>query len=262
MEKITRREAIQRVGILLGGAVSAPTIAGVLGGCQPDQTADWTPSTLSSDQNELVTVISEHIMPETDTPGARTAQVNRFIDKLLTEWHPSSHRNHFLEGLDEVDARCQDEYGSAFLECTDEEQVAVLTALDEEAYAEMEEEEETEIEEEREPEEGQDTERTGRREAEEGASQEETPQEEDPQEEIPSEEEDVGPPPPFFRMMKEMTLTGYYTSEIGMTEELVYNNDIIPGEHIGCLPLEESRGETGVGDYWQPGERTEQTAAE
>ncbi len=48
--------------------------------------------------------------------------------------------------------------------------------------------------------------------------------------------------PSFFRMLKELTLTGYYTSEIGATQELQYND--IPGNYDGCVPLEEVGGKT------------------
>jgi hypothetical protein len=40
----------------------------------------------------------------------------------------------------------------------------------------------------------------------------------------------------FFGMMKQLTLVGYYTSEIGATQELHYQ--IVPGRYDGCYPLE------------------------
>lgn len=43
--------------------------------------------------------------------------------------------------------------------------------------------------------------------------------------------------PSFFASMKEMTLVGYYTSEIGMTQELKYMEN--PGSYDGCVPLAE-----------------------
>lgn len=41
----------------------------------------------------------------------------------------------------------------------------------------------------------------------------------------------------FFRTMKWLTLTGYYTSEIGANEEL--HNPIIPGRYDACVLLEQ-----------------------
>ena len=48
--------------------------------------------------------------------------------------------------------------------------------------------------------------------------------------------------PSFFRMAKELTVSGYYTSEIGATQELQYLD--IPGNYDGCVPLEDLGGKT------------------
>ncbi len=40
---------------------------------------------------------------------------------------------------------------------------------------------------------------------------------------------------PFFTMVKELTLLGYFTSEVGATEVLQY--DPVPGNYEGCVPL-------------------------
>jgi hypothetical protein len=47
---------------------------------------------------------------------------------------------------------------------------------------------------------------------------------------------------PFFGMMKEMTLAGYYTSEIGATEELQFQP--ATDKFKGCIPLERNGGRT------------------
>lgn len=52
-------------------------------------------------------------------------------------------------------------------------------------------------------------------------------------------------PPHFFRTIKDLTLTGFYTSEaIGMH---VLSYDPLPGAYIGCMPLSE------VGNAWNEG---------
>src|SRR5213076_416984 len=105
-EPIDRREALRRAALLLGGALAAPTVAGVLAGCQAARVPDgaWAPRALSRAQVELVAAMAEHILPETDTPGARAAGVHRFIDAMLAESFPPSERERFLAGLAEVDA--------------------------------------------------------------------------------------------------------------------------------------------------------------
>lgn len=186
--EMTRREALGRVGALLGGVVSAPTIAGVLSGCERVTGPDWTPQTLSGSQNEMVATMAEIIIPATDTPGARAAQVNRFIDAMLTGSYPAEDRKRFLQGLDDVDARCETAYGAAFNACTDDQQLALVAELDDETFGD----------------------------------------------DAPDFDREN---PPFFRMMKELVIVGYYTSEVGATQELKTN--IVPGRYDGDVPYEE-----------------------
>lgn len=51
--------------------------------------------------------------------------------------------------------------------------------------------------------------------------------------------------PSFYRMLKELVLTGYYTSEVGATQELKYN--MVPGYYDGDVPFEE------IGRAWVRG---------
>jgi hypothetical protein len=53
------------------------------------------------------------------------------------------------------------------------------------------------------------------------------------------------PRTPFFRVMKELTLLGYYTSEVGATRELRY--EPVPGRFDGCVPF------ATIGRAWSVG---------
>src|SRR2546423_1233500 len=52
--------------------------------------------TLNAHQDATVVMISEMIIPETDTPGAKGAKVNEFIDLLLSEWFEPEETKQFL----------------------------------------------------------------------------------------------------------------------------------------------------------------------
>lgn len=134
-EAINRREALRRAALLLGGTLSAPAIAGVLAGCDVSAPARWAPRVLTPAQAELVTAIAERIIPETDTPGARAAEVHRFVDTMLAEYYTSSERDHFLDGLADVDARTQRACGRAFVRCSAGDQHALLEQIDRETFA-------------------------------------------------------------------------------------------------------------------------------
>jgi len=45
----------------------------------------WKPLFFNAHQNETVIVLSELIIPTTDTPGAKAAKVNEFVDLMLSE---------------------------------------------------------------------------------------------------------------------------------------------------------------------------------
>jgi len=184
-DAIDRREALRRAALLLGGALAAPAIAGVLAGCEARRVPDsaWAPRALTPAQAELVATVAEHILPETDTPGARAVGVHRFIDAVLAESYPAPERERFLAGLADLDARAQRSCGRPFLQCATQTQRTLLDQLDHEAFVA-------------------------------------TP-----------ERDEV----PFFRTLKELTLLGYYTSEIGATREL--HNLPVPGRFEGCVPL-------------------------
>src|SRR5258707_11977233 len=55
--------------------------------------------TLNPHQNTTVVVMTDLIIPETDTPGAKAARVNEFIDVILTEWATEEERQYFLNGV-------------------------------------------------------------------------------------------------------------------------------------------------------------------
>lgn len=151
--------------------------------------------TLSHHQDATVTTMTELIIPATDTPGAKGARVNEFIDLLLTEWFDPSESRAFLTGLDEVDARCREKFSAAFIDCSPAQQTSLMKDLDAAAM-------------------------------EFSASQKQTMQTQ-------------GTPPPmnFFYQVKKLTLAGYYTSEIGFSQEL--GRSIIP-PHAGCVPVQEA----------------------
>jgi hypothetical protein len=151
--------------------------------------------TLNPQQNATVTAIAELIIPATDTPGAKSAKVNEFIDLLLTEWFEPSETTEFLAGLADVDARSKKMFSLTFVNCTPAEQTDLLKQLDAAAM-------------------------------EFSANQKRTMQ-----------MHSTPLPMNFFYQMKKLTLAGYYTSEIGFSQEL--GKSIIPPEHAGCAPIHE-----------------------
>jgi hypothetical protein len=149
-------------------------------------------------QNQTVTAIAELIIPETDTPGATEARANEFIDLMLTEWFPTEDGARFFTGLVELDEKSRELAGSNFIECQPAQQTQILEALEEEALQFRDGLSEEEFDE---------TSAAG------GIAQRH-----------------------FFDFMKWLTLWSYYTSEVGMKEE-IHQRRIHPA-YQGCVPLE------------------------
>jgi hypothetical protein len=140
---------------------------------------------LTEHQNAMVSALAELIIPETDTPGATAARVNRFVDVMLAEWFDEDEREAFLRGLVDLDARSVNTFGTPFLGLDEVQQTVLLRGLDAELAALR-------------------------------------------QLNRPTNDH-------FFQHMKWLTLYGYYTSEVGATQEL--EQVIAPGRYDPCGPV-------------------------
>jgi hypothetical protein len=140
---VGRREALRRMAVSGLTAASLPAWAEALleraelhrhdsAAAEPDP--NWKPRFLDPDEDRTLTLVSELIIPETDTPGATAAHVNRFIDAVLAD-APESERREFVRGLGALDGRSRERYGARFSEATLEQQTALLTKLEAEQDA-------------------------------------------------------------------------------------------------------------------------------
>lgn len=91
--------------------------------------ASWKPSVFDAHQNETVIALTESIIPETDTPGAKAALVNRYIDLMLRDGDDSS-RQRFLAGLNWLDGYAIRTGNAPFVRLPEAKQIEILEALD------------------------------------------------------------------------------------------------------------------------------------
>ena len=85
---------------------------------------------LSAHQDATVICIAEMIIPETDTPGAKGAKVNEFIDLLLSEWFEPEETKQFLAGLEQVDTQSRTRFSASFVDCSEAQRTELLKELD------------------------------------------------------------------------------------------------------------------------------------
>jgi len=89
----------------------------------------WKPLVFDSHQNETVIALSDLIIPATDTPGAKAAKVNEFIDLMLHD--VAEDKGHsFLMGMGWLDGHAIRKHGAPFVKCTEAQQVEILKSLD------------------------------------------------------------------------------------------------------------------------------------
>jgi hypothetical protein len=88
--------------------------------------------TLNPHQNATVITLSELIIPQTDTPGAKAARVNEFIDLIVSDWYDEEEKSVFFAGLADLDARSRKEFGQDFVACSEKQQGTIVSQLDQE----------------------------------------------------------------------------------------------------------------------------------
>jgi hypothetical protein len=89
---------------------------------------NWKPVFLDEHQNETLILLSDLIIPATDTPGAKEALANRYIDLVLAAETQETQRE-FLNALAYIDGESMRRFKGAFRYLPREEQDDVLHGL-------------------------------------------------------------------------------------------------------------------------------------
>ncbi len=88
--------------------------------------ADWKPAFLNAHQNETLIALADTIIPETETPGAKSALANRFIDELLAAESKETQQS-FLNSLAFLDGEAMTRYKSPLVQLPRETQIELLS---------------------------------------------------------------------------------------------------------------------------------------
>jgi hypothetical protein len=143
---------------------------------------------LTDVQRKIVSAVAEHIIPRTSTPGAIDAGVPAFIELMLQDCYKKTEQYSFLKGT-------KDLVKADFLGQSAAGQVAMLTLLESNTKDLMK-----------------------------SFSQKKIKVGDNIDKDILEGANGV----PFWRLMKELTLLGYYTSEKGIQASFVY--EPVPGK--------------------------------
>nr|WP_200955780.1 gluconate 2-dehydrogenase subunit 3 family protein [Sphingomonas sp. Root241] len=174
---IDRRDALAGMVAMFGASLFAPIARAAAAQMTPISDGPPSSPVFTAQQRALMTALSERVMPTTDTPGAITAGVPAFIEKLLADWAAPGDRKPIVDGLDAIETRSQADYKVAADKATPAQQDALLTLAMEDK--------------------------------------------------IPGGKD-------FFEKFRQLVITGYFTSEVGITQEREYLP--VPGRYDGAYP--------------------------
>ncbi len=167
---IDRRQAIERISLILGGALSTQMTAGVMG----EVLNTGASVEVSAAQKALLIEVADIIIPTTDTPGAKAAGVEAFIIRVIRDCHELPDQQNFYAGLAKIDVASEKAHGRKFVDLSVVQRIGII----------------------------EDATKTNKA---------------------------------FFKEMKKLTVTGYFTSEIGATQALEYLP--VPGGFRGDVPM-------------------------
>jgi predicted ribosome quality control (RQC) complex YloA/Tae2 family protein len=193
-----RRELLKMIAVLTGGALIGGDV--FLSGCKTG--VKKGEGLLSTDSIALLNEVGDTIIPVTNTPGAKAAGVGEFMNVFVNDCYRADEQKAFTEGLTALDKACEKQFGKDFTKLTAAERTNILTALEAEAKSFNQQ--------------INDKEKAAR--------------------DIARKEmkEFNGAPLHYYTMIKQLTLFGYFSSEIGMKQALRFLP--VPGKYDGAYP--------------------------
>lgn len=164
-------------------------------GCKTNDRKDTT--TFSQEDVAYLNEIADTILPATATPGAKAANVGQFMTVMVNDCYEERDQKVFHEGMQKLNDAADKAYNASFIKLTPQQRHDLLVKVDAEQKEYMQKKSE-----------------------EEGKN--------------PNRDKKNDQAAHYFRMMKELTLMGYFTSEIGTTQARRYAP--VPGRYEGCIP--------------------------
>ncbi len=147
---------------------------------------------------KVLTAVADTIIPATDTPGAVAAGVPATFDALLANWASATRRSALIGALGEIDVLAKATYKKGFAALTPARRKALLSEHDKAALKP-------------------------------GPA---------PKEKLTAFQAMIAGPPvanPGYLKLKELVIALYYTSEIAMTQEQIYEH--VPGKFVPSLKV-------------------------
>lgn len=207
---MNRREAVQYISLIVGGTVIGSSA--FLAGCT---NSTKTSMTFSDADVSLLDEVADTILPTTKTPGAKAAKVGQFMTVMVNDCYETPDQKIFHEGLGKLNDESNKKYSKDFMKLSSQQKHDLLVSLDKASadfqkkvnaeYAALPDEKKTQL-----------------------------TLQKNFEGEDPWADKRRADPNYYYAMMKQLTLLGYFTSEIGCTKARRYVET--PGHYDGDLP--------------------------
>lgn len=207
---MNRRDAVQYISLLLGGTIIGSNY--FLEGCKSKTGISmvFTPEDVA-----FLDEVADTILPATKTPGAKAAKVGQFMTVMVNDCYEAADQKIFHEGISKLDEASNKKNGKSFMDSSPQQRLDLLTELDK-----------------------------GNKDFKKKTDDyfDALPDEKKHEMAMQKNKDGIDPkadklrenPGYYFTMMKELTLLGYFTSEIGCTQARRYVET--PGKFEGCIP--------------------------
>jgi hypothetical protein len=198
-----RREAVKYISALLGGTVIGANA--FITGCKTKtgNIHEW-----SDDDIAYLNEVGETILPQTSTPGAKAADVGRFMTVMVNDCYEEGDQKVFREGMTRLNDAADKKFNNRFMKLSPQQRHELLVELDKESK-----DYQKKVDDFNKNEEAKDNDETARG-------------------NLKYVRQHMSPH--YFFMMKQLTMLGYFTSKVGMTQALRY--EPVPGRYEGCIP--------------------------
>jgi hypothetical protein len=194
-----RRELLKMIALVTGTAFIGGEF--FLAGCKNPEAG---PSKeFSEDDIAFLDEVGETILPKTNSPGAKEAKIGAFMAIMVNDCYPAGDQTAFHEGIIKLNDACKAMHDVSFMKATPEQRKTLLIQLDEDAKKDAKE----------------------RREYDEQQIKKEKEEHEKGNTGFKREKRSAH----YFSMMKQLTISGYFTSKEGRTGALRYTP--VPGQY-------------------------------
>ena len=122
---IKRRTVLRNLLIIAGGAMVLPACYRNSG----KASIALQDLTISEEEEDLLAELTETLIPETSTPGAKSLKLHLFVLKMVDDCYTADNQKLFMEGLTSFKDHFKKQAGTSFADASPEKRQEVLKAI-------------------------------------------------------------------------------------------------------------------------------------